>query len=209
MPNIKTTRISTLLFLRCCKEPKNEDRLETNIFVPAAILGFIPINNIIGSLIVPSANPTNPPRRPTKNDIIPKNIRISINPKGGFVFREGGRDVTPSLIKNGGGIFSPNQSDPNSFSNVEYIIQDWGIEPLNRTNPKLFHQIHPMKAGAFTNSTYYIWVSIGIKNIEDPTVSNDPSHALYQIKMFDRISFSPSLFIQKFTSSSNQSESGI
>ena len=137
--------------------------------------------------------------------ITEKNIRIAINPNEGFVFREGGRDVTPSLIKNGGGIFSPNQRDPNSFSNIEYIIHDWGIEPLNRTNPKLFHQIHPMKAGAFTNSSYYIWVSIGIKNIQDPTASNDPSLALYQIKMFDRISFSPSLFIRKSTSS-NQSQ---
>lgn len=57
-------------------EPKNEDKLETRMFVPAAILGLIPISNIIGSLIVPRASPTKPPSNPTIKDVNPK-IKIT------------------------------------------------------------------------------------------------------------------------------------
>ena len=55
----------------CRTVPKNEEIVEVIMFVPAAILGSIPSNIIIGKRIVPNASPTNPPSIPTKKEEIP------------------------------------------------------------------------------------------------------------------------------------------
>ncbi|SVD60395.1 uncharacterized protein METZ01_LOCUS413249 [marine metagenome] len=63
----------------CLTVPKKEEIEEVIILVPAAILGSIPKSNIAGSLIVPSARPTNPPSIPTKKDIIVRIIAMEID----------------------------------------------------------------------------------------------------------------------------------
>lgn len=142
-----------------------------------------------------------------------REVRITLDPYKGFVFTINNKDVTPSLLKLSGNSFQPagdgftpffvdvNQDSKLIQPYTQYIIGDWGIDPIESGD--LYDRIASSKQSALSESSYKVWLEINIQNLQsedwdEKTFDKD----LIQTKRFEKTAFSPYVYISRQTSSS-------